>query len=350
MLAQLHGEDDAELGFAAGHARVSFVHFGERELFDHRAYAREFGEPQSVFGIRGDAGSPALNSFATANHEASLNLERVTAGTDDEKFAVGREAGDEIRHGFAARGGCEDDFGAAEFLQFRDGVGRGAVNVNMRAKLFGKRFAVSASADGGDAIAKLAGELHPQMAKAPYALNGDQIARERAAVTQSVERSDAGAKKRSGIGGIERVRHSGDSFCGNDRVFGVAAVEAKPSDFFVGAIDEITAAALRTGPVMTAVPPDANALAFVPSSDAGADFVDDSGNFVARRSRVNHAGPKAVFDKMVAEADAAGLHADANVTRGRLRNIAFLEFEVSTRLGDNGDFHFGHREFPRRWV
>ena len=61
-MGQLHGENDAELGFAAVHAGISFVHFGERELFDHGADAGEFGKAQSVFRVRGDAGGPSLNA------------------------------------------------------------------------------------------------------------------------------------------------------------------------------------------------------------------------------------------------------------------------------------------------
>ena len=38
-----HGEDDAEVGFAAGHASVSFVDLGEWELFDHGADAGKLG-------------------------------------------------------------------------------------------------------------------------------------------------------------------------------------------------------------------------------------------------------------------------------------------------------------------
>ena len=342
----LQGEDDAELGFATGHAGVGFVDFCERELFDHGADAGKFGETQSVFGIGGDAGGPALNGLAAADHEAGLNGERIAAGADDEEFAVGREAGDQFGHGFAAGGGGEDDLSAAEFLKLLDSVPGGAVNVDMRAEFFGERFAVFAAADGGHAIAGLAGELHAEMAEAADSLNGDQVARERAAVAKSVEGGDARAEKRSGFGGIERIGHGGDGLRGDDGVLGIAAVEAEAGDFFVGAIDEVAAAALQAGSVMAAVPADAYALTFLPSRDAGTDFINDAGDFVAGRARIGYAGPEAVFDEMVAKANAAGLHADADVSRGRLGDFAFLQFEVGAGLGDYGDFHFGHRGVP----
>jgi hypothetical protein len=41
-------------------------------------------------------------------------------------------------------------------------------------------------------------------------------------------------------------------------------------------------------------------------------------------ARVSHAEPNAVFDEMVPEANAAGLHADAHMSRGGLGNLAFL--------------------------
>jgi hypothetical protein len=39
-----HGQDDAELGFPAHHARVSFGGLCEGILFDHRAHTRHFRE------------------------------------------------------------------------------------------------------------------------------------------------------------------------------------------------------------------------------------------------------------------------------------------------------------------
>ncbi len=60
----LQGEDDAELGFAAHHAGVGVVHAIEGKFFDHGTDAGEFGEAQGVFGIGGDAGSPALDALA----------------------------------------------------------------------------------------------------------------------------------------------------------------------------------------------------------------------------------------------------------------------------------------------
>jgi len=141
---------------------------------------------------------------------------------------------------------------------------------------------------------------------------------------------------------FERIGHGSDGFCGSEHVVGVATVIADAGDFFVNASNEVAAAASRTSSVVAAVPADADALAFFPNGDAGPDFVDDAGNFVARRTRISDAREEAVFDQMVAEADAAGLHADADISRGRLRDFALLQLEIGTGLGDYGDFHLGH--------
>jgi hypothetical protein len=53
-LAALHGEDDAELGFATGHAVVGFVDFVQVEFFDHGAAdAGVLGEAECVFRVDG---------------------------------------------------------------------------------------------------------------------------------------------------------------------------------------------------------------------------------------------------------------------------------------------------------
>ena len=51
--AALHGEDDAELGFATGHAVPGFVDFVQREFFDHGAAAGVLGEAEGVFRVDG---------------------------------------------------------------------------------------------------------------------------------------------------------------------------------------------------------------------------------------------------------------------------------------------------------
>jgi hypothetical protein len=120
----------------------------------------------------------------------------------------------------------------------------------------------------------------------------------------------------------------------------------KAGDFLLGAIGEITAPAEKAGVVLPAVPADSYALALLPRGDAWADLSDYSGYFVAGTARIRQAGPEAIFDELVAEANAAGLHADADLAWSGLRDFAFLEFEVRAGFGDDGDFHFWHLGFP----
>lgn len=82
---------------------------------------------------------------------------------------------------------------------------------------------------------------------------------------------------------------------------------ADAGNFLVGAMDEISAAALQAGSVVATVPAYADALTLFPSGDAGADFVDDAGDFVTGRAGIGDAGEETVLDELLAEADAASL-------------------------------------------
>ena len=95
--------------------------------------------------------------------------------------------------------GGKDDLGAAQLLQFGRGVLLGAVDVNVRAELLGKRSFVFAARDGHGAIAAFGRVLHAEMAQAADAEDGDGVAGARAAVAQAVEGGDAGAQQRAGI-------------------------------------------------------------------------------------------------------------------------------------------------------
>ena len=74
---------------------------------------------------------------------------------------------------------------------------------------------------------------------------------------------------------------------------------------------------------MTSVPAQANALAGLEKRNVGADRVDDAGNLVAGGTRKLKAGPMAFFGQRVAMADAAGLDADADVSRAGLGKFLF---------------------------
>ena len=134
----------------------------------------------------------------------------------------------------------------------------------------------------------------------------------------------------------------GERFNGRDHVLSVATVVVDASDFKVHAVAEIAAAAGEAGVVLPAVPPYADALTLFPGSNTGTELGDYAGNFVAGRARVGQAWPKPVLDQDVAEANTAGLHADADLAWAGLGNFAFLDFEIRAGFGNNGDFHFWH--------
>src|SRR5262249_30336985 len=144
--------------------------------------AGEFGEPQSVLGVRGDAGGPSLNAPLAQEKADDRRFNGVGAGTNNQKRSVWSEAVEEGRDGLAAGRGAHDDASAAEFLKFGGGVGGGSVDVDVGAELFGEYFAVFAAADGGDPVTELVGELNAEMAEAANSLDGDQVTWASAAV------------------------------------------------------------------------------------------------------------------------------------------------------------------------
>jgi hypothetical protein len=76
----------------------------------------------------------------------------------------------------------------------------------------------------------------------------------------------------------------------------------------VAAVIKISAPAFATGPIMAAVPTDADALTFLPRGNAGTQFVDDARHFVPRNARILNSGPQAFFRQHVAVANPAGLN------------------------------------------
>jgi hypothetical protein len=63
----LRRKDDAEFGFSAHHACVSFGSLFEWELFDHGAHAHHLREDQRVLGVGGDAAQPLMPFLPKTN-------------------------------------------------------------------------------------------------------------------------------------------------------------------------------------------------------------------------------------------------------------------------------------------
>jgi len=66
-LSRLHRENNAEPRFTTHHARVTLCRFFKRVCLNHRAYAAQLGETQSVVFIGRCPGSPPLNCSASGN-------------------------------------------------------------------------------------------------------------------------------------------------------------------------------------------------------------------------------------------------------------------------------------------
>src|SRR5260370_36414989 len=96
---------------------------------------------------------------------------------------------------------------------------------------------------------------------------------------------------------------------------------------------------------LAAVPADADTLAVFPAGDAGTNVVDHAGDFVPGGAVILTTGPVSFFYEAVAVADATGLHANADVAGGRLRDVALLNFKIGARLGYDGDLHLWHKAF-----
>src|SRR6266567_4124897 len=116
------------------------------------------------------------------------------------------------------------------------------------------------------------------MAQSANGLDGNQIARLRAAMPQRVEGGDSGAHERRSLLRSEAVRHQGHGLGGRHHVLRIAAVMRETSDATILAVNEIPSPALRTHTVMTAIPAHAHSLALLPGSNIRAEFVDNAGD------------------------------------------------------------------------
>ena len=95
---------------------------------------------------------------------------------------------------------------------------------------------------------------------------------------------------------------------------------------------------------MSAVPSNADPLAFFPNANARAKFIDNTCDLVSGDARVLDTGPTALFRKRVAMADSASLHANSDVTGGWVRNFSFDKLEIRSGRANLDNFHFGHGE------
>src|SRR5215469_732979 len=90
---------------------------------------------------------------------------------------------------------------------------------------------------------------------------------------------------------------------------------------------------------MTAVPPNADSLVRFPQRDVRSDFVDATGDFVARNAGIFETRPMSFLNHSIAVTNPAGLNLDANLSTPRFRDRTIDQFEVPARFADLDGFH-----------
>jgi hypothetical protein len=169
-------------------------------------------------------------------------------------------------------------------------------------------------------------------------LHGHEIAGHCATIAERVVSGDSGAEQWRGIHVAEILWDGDKGFGGGQHVFLISAVVADPADFHVAAVFEVTAAALATCEVVSAMPTDSDALTFLPSRNTCTQLIDYTGDFVSRNAGVFNTWPT-FFCEDVAVADTTSMNLDAHLSRSWVGNLAFDKFEVSAGLRNLRDFH-----------
>src|SRR5580700_2036874 len=194
------------------------------------------------------------------------------------------------------------------------------------------------------------------MTESADSLDGDEVRRQRATMTQGVKRGNPGTHEWRGLSHIERFRHPHQRFHRRDHVFLIAAIVAVAANLRVRAVHKVPATAGKTSAVLPAVPADSNPLTFLPFLHARAHLVDHAGHFVSWDARIGNAGEKAFLSNHVTVTDSTSLDADPYVPRSWLRNFSLHDFKVCSGLRHLHGFHFRHCFFPsllpisRRWA
>jgi hypothetical protein len=180
------------------------------------------------------------------------------------------------------------------------------------------------------------------MAKTANALHGHQVTRTRSCVSQRIKNCDAGADQRTSFIGGQGVWNRRNRFGGSNHVLGIAAIEADPGDLRRLAINKVAAPAWIALETVTAVPTNADTLAWSPKRHVWADRVNATGYFVPRDAWVLNSRPMPFFYRHIAVANAAGLDLNTHLPAARLRYRALNHFEISSRSVYSDSFHFAH--------
>jgi hypothetical protein len=201
---------------------------------------------------------------------------------------------------------------------------------------------VRASADRDRSKTHLASVLNPQMTKTANALHRHQVARTSSCVSQRIKNCDAGADQRTSFIGGQGVWNGRNRFGRSNHVLGIAAIEANPSDLRGLAINKVAAPAGIALETVTAVPANADTLAWFPKRHLWADRVNAAGQFVPRDAWILNSGPMPFFYQHIAVADTASLDLNTHLPTAWLRDRTLNQLKISSRSAYLDSFHFVH--------
>src|SRR5262249_15452463 len=106
----------------------------------------------------------------------------------------------------------------------------------------------------------------------------------------------------------------------------------------IAAIAKIAASARGTRIVLTAVPPNTDALTVLPVRNAGAELIDHAHHLMSWNTWVLNSRPRAFFRESVTAADATGLYLHPRVARARIRPLAATVWNSPPGLGIRATF------------
>src|SRR6202042_3591101 len=109
------------------------------------------------------------------------------------------KTGHKCSHGITTGSCCKNRSRPAHALQDRSGILGGSVDVDVGYQIFRKLLLLASPPDCHGTESHVPGKLNPKMAKATYALNGDQISTAQTSIAKSVVGRDARAEQRSGF-------------------------------------------------------------------------------------------------------------------------------------------------------
>jgi len=106
--------------------------------------------------------------------------------------------------------------------------------------------------------------------------------------------------------------------------------------------NKVAAAARVAIAAVSAMPADADSLAWCPSNDACPDRVNNSGDLMSRDPRVLNARPGSFLCERITVANATSLNLDAHQTRSGFGDFTFNNFPRPIGTSDLHDTHLRH--------